>query len=94
MAIEKGYVKSTSFFRTHPPYFDRILTTFSEIEYLPKRDDLKLDSTDLRRIKDQMNRVLQEIEQERKKKPTLRHWPQCDEDETTSPPLKPPVLRQ
>jgi hypothetical protein len=32
MANEEGSVKSASFFRTHPPFLERILSTFSEIE--------------------------------------------------------------
>jgi predicted Zn-dependent protease len=37
MVSEKGYVRSASFFRTHPPFFERIVGAFSEIEYLPDK---------------------------------------------------------
>jgi len=37
-------VRSASFFRTHPPFLERILSTFSEIEYLPPRRELRLTS--------------------------------------------------
>jgi predicted Zn-dependent protease len=40
MANEEGYVKSASFFRTHPPFLERIIGTFSEITYLPRQDGL------------------------------------------------------
>ena len=51
MASEEAYVKSASFFRTHPPFFDRIVSTFSEIDYLPKAQDLQVDSNAFQQIK-------------------------------------------
>lgn len=44
MASESGYVRSASFFRTHPPFFDRVLATAGEIAYLPPRAELRTDS--------------------------------------------------
>ena len=40
MAAEEGYVRSISFFHTHPPFYERIIATFSEVEYLPRKADL------------------------------------------------------
>ncbi len=81
MASEKGYVKSASFFRTHPPFFERILSTVSEIEYLPKSEALKLDSTEFREFKQHLaEAVKKESAADKKKKPTLGSEPQCEEE--------------
>jgi Zn-dependent protease with chaperone function len=80
MASEKGYVKSGSFFRTHPPFFERIVSTFSEIEYLPKQEQLKVDSKDFHQIKERLRQLPAKEKQEQKKKPSLRRLPECDEE--------------
>jgi hypothetical protein len=82
MASEKGYVKSASFFRTHPPFFDRIVSTFSEIAYLPTTEGLQIDSTAFRQAKESLKKWKQEHEKEQKKRPTLRRLPQCDDEVT------------
>jgi hypothetical protein len=78
MASEQGYVKSASFFRTHPPFFDRIFSAFSEIAYLPKTHDLQLDSVAFQRAKERLKKLKEEGPQ--KKRPTLRRIPQCEDD--------------
>lgn len=81
MASEKGYVKSASFFRTHPPFFERILRTVSEIEYLPKSGALRVDSTEFRDFKQHLtDAVKKENAAEKKNKPTLRREPECEEE--------------
>jgi predicted Zn-dependent protease len=80
MASEKGYVQSASFFRTHPPFFERILSTFSEIEYLPKSEALKVDSTDFREFKQRLTEAVKKESLSDKKKPTLNREPECEEE--------------
>jgi hypothetical protein len=84
MASEEGYVKSASFFRTHPPFFERIVSTFSEIEYLPKTRDLQVDSNAFQRMKTKLKR---ESEDSQKKRPTLRRIPQCDDEPGDKKPI-------
>lgn len=79
MAKEEGYVKSVSWFRTHPPFLERILSTFSEIEYLGTNRDLRLDSTAFQEIKQHLDKTLKNVEKRRKDAPTLRRLPECDE---------------
>jgi hypothetical protein len=86
MASEKGYVKSASFFRTHPPFFERILSTVSEIEYLPKSEVLKLDSTEFREFKQLLADVVKKEASADKKKPTLKREPECEEERRTTAP--------
>lgn len=85
MASEKGYVKSASFFRTHPPFFERILSTVSEIEYLPKNRDLAVDSTAFQQFKKNLKEATKREAVRKEGQPSLRgKEPQCEE------PPKPP----
>jgi predicted Zn-dependent protease len=79
MASEKGYVKSASFFRTHPPFFERIVSTFSEITYLPPKKDMKVDTTEFHQIKDRFQKIDKETRQEEKNRPMLRRGGECPE---------------
>jgi beta-barrel assembly-enhancing protease len=78
MANEEGYVRSTSFFRTHPPFLERILSTFSEITYLPPKRDLLMDSSRFHEVKKQIAELTARREKEDKNRPSLRrNDPQC-----------------
>jgi predicted Zn-dependent protease len=77
MASQERYVKSASFFRTHPPFFDRIVTTFSEIEYLPPKEDLQVDSTNFSAAKQRAAALLSKQKIEDKNRPTLHSIPEC-----------------
>ncbi len=79
MASEKGYVRSASFFRTHPPFFERIVSSFSEIQYLPEKKDLVTDSPEFRKIKERLKEIQKELEDDKKKRPMLRRMPECGE---------------
>jgi len=80
MASEKGYVKSASFFRTHPPFLTRMLSAASEIEYLPKQSDLTVDSATFRQFKGHLSDVLEKEVREQKERPSLRKEPVCPEE--------------
>ncbi|MDX2032717.1 MAG: M48 family metalloprotease [Blastocatellia bacterium] len=90
MASEEGYVKSASFFRTHPPFFDRIWSTFGEIEYLPKTPDLQVDSTAFQKMKEKLKQLKLESRELQKKRPTLRRMPQCEDEPAAE--KKPPAI--
>jgi Zn-dependent protease with chaperone function len=78
MASEEGYVISASFFRTHPAFFDRIVTTFSEIAFLPgKEGEWRLNSSEFIRVRDILSRFNEEKKLEEKDRPTLRRLPDC-----------------
>ena len=79
LASEKGYVQSASFFRTHPPFFKRIVSTFSEIEYLPPKQDLIVDTTDFQQIKERIKELLEHQQTENKERPRLRRTSACDQ---------------
>ena len=79
MASENGYVQSTSFFRTHPPFFERIVSTFSEIEYLPPKRNLIVDSIAFQEIKERLSKAQQKDSWKSKGRPSLRRGLECDE---------------
>ncbi len=77
MASEKGYVKSASFFRTHPAFFERIVSTFSEISYLPEKTETMMDSTDFHTAKEKLAKLAKELHSN-KAKASLKKTPDCD----------------
>ena len=87
MASEEGYVKTTSFFRTHPPFLERIISTFSEITYLPPKKDLRVDSSTFVEAKTRVAELIKKREEEEKPRPSLRGKPpECP------PPKAKPIL--
>ena len=83
MASQNGYVQSTSFFRTHPPFFERIVSTFSEIEYLPSKRGLVVDSIAFQQIKERLSKAQQKDSWKTMGRPSLRRGLECDEASST-----------
>jgi predicted Zn-dependent protease len=81
MAAEKGYIQSASFFRTHPPYFERIVSTLTEIAYLPARGDLPVDSSGFQGFKKRLTDTLRKEEKDDKDAPKLRPGPKCEDED-------------
>lgn len=84
MASEEGYVKSASFFRTHPPFFERIVSTFSEIEYLPEKEDLVVDSVQFQQVKERLKNVTEDHDWGNRERPRLRRTSECEEGQPLS----------
>jgi predicted Zn-dependent protease len=83
MANEEGYVKSASFFRTHPPFLERIISTFSEITYLPAQRDLRMDTSAFVEAKRRVGELIKKREEEEKTRPSLRgKAPECPPSST------------
>ncbi|NDD63075.1 MAG: hypothetical protein EBZ36_03700 [Acidobacteria bacterium] len=82
LAMEKGYVTTASFFRTHPPFAERILSSFRELNYLPEAGDPQIDSLQFRQQKGELIRRLEERRKEGGHRPTLKRYPDCPPDET------------
>jgi Zn-dependent protease with chaperone function len=53
MATEKGYVTGASWFRTHPPFYERMVSTRKEILFIggPRKDAIK-DSDEFHRVQE------------------------------------------
>jgi hypothetical protein len=59
MASDKGYVRSTSFFRTHPAFADRIIHTFREITFLPPNEEYVYDSPEFHQAQENLKKALE-----------------------------------
>jgi len=96
MASKSGYVRGTSFFRTHPAFADRILWSFREFAFLPPQQEYVTDSEEFHRIKERLRtRVREEMEKQKeqeRKRPRLRKEETCPEDEPPQSPGSEPRL--
>jgi Zn-dependent protease with chaperone function len=51
MATEKGYVTGASWFRTHPPFYQRMVSARREIAFLPAKGDQIVDTSEFEQMK-------------------------------------------
>lgn len=84
MAEEEGYVTGLSWFRTHPPFYERMKETFEEISFLPPLEDPITDTSQFRNVKKRLEQVSKEMEKKDREAPTLRRVYDC-EGVTTAP---------
>ncbi|GAB4233769.1 MAG: hypothetical protein Kow00109_06600 [Acidobacteriota bacterium] len=78
MAEEEGYVIGMSWFRTHPPFGERMLRTYEEIVYLPEQRNPITDSEEFQQMKKRLAQVLKEMEDRDRNAPTLRRVYDCE----------------
>ncbi len=71
MATREGYVNGASWFRTHPPFFARMVQTRREMMFLPEKPGLIRDSEEFRRMKEELAKVTAQAAEEEKNKPSL-----------------------
>jgi len=71
MATREGYVNGASWFRTHPPFYARMVQTRREMMFLPQKPDLRRDSEEFRRMKAELAKVAAQAQEEEKNKPSL-----------------------
>lgn len=71
MASKEGYVEKTSFFRTHPAFYDRIVTAYSEISFLPKLGEAVDNTSEFQDVKAHLQAIAKNLDQEEKDRPTL-----------------------
>ena len=85
MASKEGYVEKTSFFRTHPAFYDRIVGVFREISFLPKQEQAVENTSEFLAIKAHLKKIAADLDKEEKDRPTLfKREPGCPE-----PPAEP-----
>jgi len=80
LAGTDGYIRVASFFRTHPPFLSRILATFSEIEYLPPKDQLEVDSSEFHEVQDKLLATKIGLQLHVTHRPLLTRGPVCSPD--------------
>ncbi|MFN0086452.1 MAG: M48 family metalloprotease [Blastocatellia bacterium] len=79
MAAEEGYVTGLSWFRTHPPFYERMEKTYREIVLLPKQTEVIDDSSQFHQMKERLKASEKEMEDLDRKAPTLRRVYDCDD---------------
>jgi Zn-dependent protease with chaperone function len=90
MALEKGYATGLSWFRTHPPFYERMAVTYSEILSLPQPEQAADDTSEFQRIKGQLAQIVLEMEKKDRDAPTLRKVYECRDSEDHSHALRHP----
>jgi Zn-dependent protease with chaperone function len=71
IATKEGYVNGVSWFRSHPPFYQRMVDSKREIMYLPKRQDTIVNTTEFATMKAALKKVSGKAEEESKGRPTL-----------------------
>jgi Zn-dependent protease with chaperone function len=71
MATREGYVNGLSWFRTHPPFYERMVQSKREILFLPPKDGLTVNSTEFDQMKAELKKVTAQAEEEEKERPSL-----------------------
>jgi len=71
MATTEGYVNGLSWFRTHPPFYQRMVETQREILFLPPKEGLIENSPEFDRMKTELKKVTEQAEKEERDRPSL-----------------------
>ena len=84
MATKEGYVNGVSWFRTHPPFYQRMVDAQREIMFLPKQSVQTVQTSEFEEMKRQLAPIALEAEKEEVGKPTLL----MTKEEGCTPPKK------
>ena len=83
MASKEGYVEKTSWFRTHPAFYDRIVGVSREMSFLPKQEQAVENTSEFLAIKAHLKKIAEDLDKQEKDRPTLlRREPGCPEEKT------------
>ena len=84
MATKKGYVNSVSWFRTHPPFYQRMVQTQREITFLEQKPDAIVQTSAFEQMKKELVPIVAKAEKEEIGKPSLL----ITKEEGCAPPKK------
>jgi Zn-dependent protease with chaperone function len=85
MATQEGYVNGASWFRTHPPFFERMVDTRREIMFLPSKSTLITQTSAFEEMKKELAPVTAQAAKEEADRPRLL----MTREEGCEPPPKP-----
>lgn len=85
MAQQEGYVTGLSWFRTHPPFYERMAETYREILFLPRQEDPIHTTAEFGQVQERLKRIQEEMEREDREAPTLRRVYDCDDYDFSIP---------
>lgn len=71
MATRMGYVNSVSWFRTHPPFYQRMVDSEREIMFLPVKPNAVVQTSAFEKMKRELAPIVKEAEKESADKPSL-----------------------
>ncbi|HYL36953.1 MAG TPA: M48 family metalloprotease [Bryobacteraceae bacterium] len=71
MATREGYVNGASWFRSHPPFYQRMVESEREMDYLGKRSSAVVNTAEFKTMKEALAKVTATAETESKQKPSL-----------------------
>ncbi len=71
MATKEGYVNGVSWFRSHPPFYQRMVDSEREIMYLPQQATGIVNTTEFAAMKQALTKVSAKAEEESKQRPSL-----------------------
>jgi Zn-dependent protease with chaperone function len=72
MATKEGYVNGASWFRTHPPFFERMVATEREIAFLPPKPNPTIQTPEFEAMKKALAPITAAAEKEEVGKPSLK----------------------
>jgi len=84
IATKKGYVEGVSWFRTHPPFYKRMVDTEREIMFLPRKPNYVVNTEAFKEMKKALPKLEQEATKDEKNRPSLYDYSK----EEGCPPLK------
>jgi Zn-dependent protease with chaperone function len=84
MATKEGYVNGVSWFRTHPPFYERMVQTQREIMFLPRTPETLVQTAEFLQMKKDLAPVVAQAEKEEGAKPSLL----LTKEEGCTPPRK------
>ena len=70
MATTRGHVDGSSFFRTHPPFYERMVKTKREIMFLPRKEDVVTTSDEFAAMKAELEKVATEADEDDAPRPS------------------------
>ena len=71
MATKQGYVNSVSWFRTHPPFYQRMVQTKREITFLEQKPEAIMQTSAFEQMKKELAPIAAKAEKEEIGKPSL-----------------------
>ncbi len=71
MATTVGYVNGVSWFRDHPPFYQRMVDAEREIMYLPKKQGLRVQTDEFLKMKKALVKVTAKAEENEKGRPSM-----------------------
>ena len=71
MATREGYVQGLSWFRTHPPFYQRMVDAEREISFLPKKENLVRQTPAFEQMKKELAKVTAQAKEDEQGRPSL-----------------------